>query len=213
MEKKLSRERMAFFQELEMDRVLAAFKLNPYDILECPMEADEKMITKIYRRKSLLIHPDKVKDPRAETAFALLKQASTHLLDEGKRKALDETVVSARVLCLKELGLPSDTAPDDRRLQGLIPSFDERVRKGTKEIMIDDELRKRRAVRLQHAAEGEQSRKREEAAEERKRKVEEKDEWERTRDSRVSDWRAFQQGSGGGKRKKKSPGNNVPTLG
>lgn len=62
MEKLLSREKMAFFQELEMDRVLNAFKLNPYDILECPMEADDKMITKIYRRKSLLIHPDKVKD-------------------------------------------------------------------------------------------------------------------------------------------------------
>jgi DnaJ family protein C protein 8 len=62
MEKYLSRERIAFFQELEMDRVLSAFKLNPYDILECPMEADEKMITKIYRKKSLLIHPDKVKD-------------------------------------------------------------------------------------------------------------------------------------------------------
>lgn len=62
MEKFLSREKMAFFQELEMDRILHAFKLNPYDILECPMEADDKMITKIYRRKSLLIHPDKVKD-------------------------------------------------------------------------------------------------------------------------------------------------------
>lgn len=62
MEKLLSREKMAFFQELEMERVLSAFKLNPYDILECPMEADDKMITKIYRRKSLLIHPDKVKD-------------------------------------------------------------------------------------------------------------------------------------------------------
>lgn len=62
MEKKLSRERIHFFQELELDRVLNAFKLNPYDILECPMEADDKTITKIYRKKSLLIHPDKVND-------------------------------------------------------------------------------------------------------------------------------------------------------
>lgn len=144
MEKKLSRERMQFFQELEMDRVLNAFKLNPYDVLECPIEADEKLITKLYRRKSLLIHPDKVKDPRAETAFALLKQASTHLLDENKRRSLDEVVVLARTLCLKELGLPADTNGDDRRLQGITPPFEERVRRGTKEIMIDDELRRRR---------------------------------------------------------------------
>jgi DnaJ family protein C protein 8 len=68
MEKFLSREKMAFFQELEMERVLSAFKLNPYDILECPMEADDKTITKIYRRKSLLIHPDKVKDRKCLNA-------------------------------------------------------------------------------------------------------------------------------------------------
>lgn len=47
-------------------------------------------------------------------------------------------------MCLKDLGLPPDTTSDDPRLQRLAPSFDERVRKGTKEIMIDDELRRRR---------------------------------------------------------------------
>lgn len=52
--------------------------------------------------------------------------------------------MAARLLCLKELGLPSNTSADDERLQDVVPSFDERVRKGTKEIMIDDELRKRR---------------------------------------------------------------------
>lgn len=52
--------------------------------------------------------------------------------------------MAARILCLKELGLPSSIASDDERLLHLVPSFDERVRKGTKEIMIDDELRKRR---------------------------------------------------------------------
>lgn len=105
-------------------------------------------------------------------------------------------------MCLKDLGLPPDTTSDDPRLQRLAPSFDERVRKGTKEIMIDDELRRRRfekaaqwdctdscfirAIRLQHAAEGEEMRKREEAAEERKRKAEEKDDWEKNRDSRIN---------------------------
>jgi DnaJ family protein C protein 8 len=52
--------------------------------------------------------------------------------------------MAARILCLKELGLPSSTPPDDDKLKDVVPSFDERVRKGTKEIMIDDELRKRR---------------------------------------------------------------------
>ena len=43
-----------------------------------------------------------------------------------------------------------------------------------------------RAVRIQHAAEGEADRKREEAAAERKRKAEESDKWEKTRDERIS---------------------------
>lgn len=94
--------------------------------------------------------------------------------------------MSARILCLKELGLPADTLPDDVRLHGMLPTFDERVRKGTKEIMIDDELRRRRAVRIQHAAEGEEQRKREDAIAERKRKAEESEQWERTRDDRIS---------------------------
>lgn len=214
MEKKLSREKIHFFQELEMDRILTAFKLNPYDILDCPMEADEKQITKIYRKKSLLIHPDKVKDSRAENAFSLLKQASIQLLDEKKRNALDEVVMSARVLCLREVGLPANTDSDDIKLQGLTPSFDERVRKLTKEMMIDDEVRRRKAIRIQHAAEGEEQRKREDAENERKRKVEEKEQWEQNRQNRIDNWRQFQKGGSSGKaKKKKTTGNGPPLLG
>lgn len=212
MEKKLSREKIQFFQELEMERILTAFKLNPYDILECPIEADEKQITKIYRKKSLLIHPDKVKDSRAEHAFSLLKQASIHLLDEKKRNSLDEVVMSARVLCLRELGLPANTESEDQRLRGLIPSFDERVRKETKEMMIDDEVRRRRAIRIQLATEGEEQRKRENAENERKRKVEEKEQWENNRQDRIDNWRQFQKGGTSGKSKKKKANSKGPPL-
>lgn len=48
-----------------------------------------------------------------------------------------------------------------------------------------------RAIRLQHASEGEESRKKEEAAAERKRKVDEKEEWERNRDDRVNSMSLF----------------------
>ncbi|PWN49646.1 DnaJ-domain-containing protein [Violaceomyces palustris] len=132
------------FQQLEIDRILKAFKLNPYDVLEVPIEADSKEIQKIYRKKSLLIHPDKVKDERAVEAFDLLKKASSHLLDEEKRKTLDETVMDARLMCLKELGLPHTTEADDPKLRDLFPTWEERVRKATKELMVDDELRRRK---------------------------------------------------------------------
>ena len=57
---------------------------------------------------------------------------------------LDETVMDARLMVLKELNLPFGTAPEDPRLQGLVPSWEHRVRKATKELMIDDELRRRK---------------------------------------------------------------------
>lgn len=199
----MSRESISFWQELEIDRVLSSFRLNPYDVLEVPLEADVKMINKVYRKKSLLIHPDKVKHERAIEAFDLLKKASTHLLDEDKRKVLDETVLSARHLVLREhLNLPANLASDSPQLAGLNPTFEERVRKATKELMIDDELRKRKALRMQHAMEGEEERKKEQAVEERKRKVQEKERWEETRDERVAGWRQFAKGGGGKKRRK-----------
>lgn len=173
-------------------------------MLEVPLEADDKEINKIYRKKSLLIHPDKVKHERAVEAFDLLKKASSHLLDEDKRKALDETVLDARLMVLKELNLPFSTAHDDPRLNNLTPSWDERVRGATKELMVDDELRRRKAIRIQHQAEGEVQRKKEQAVEERKRKADHDAAWEKTRDHRVADWRAFQKG---GKKKKRADAN------
>ena len=56
-----ARERNSFYQQLEMDRVLhTAFRMNPYDILDVTPEMDEKGIQKVFRKKSLLMHPDKV---------------------------------------------------------------------------------------------------------------------------------------------------------
>ncbi|KAE8201974.1 hypothetical protein CF328_g2480 [Tilletia controversa] len=207
--KNLTRERTTMWQELEIDRILSAFKLNPYSVLDVHMEADSKEITKVYRKKSLLLHPDKVKHERAVEAFDLLKKASTHLLDEDKRKNLDETVMAARIITLKELGLPTNIASDDERIKALgLGALEERVRQKTKEIMIDDEVQRRRAIRLQHAAEGAEQRKREEAVETHKRKASEKEVWEATRDDRVAGWRSFQKGS----KKRKGDSSNVLDL-
>lgn len=81
---------------------------------------------------------------RAIEAFDLLKKASSALLDEAKRKVLDETVMDARLVVLRSLNLPPTTPSDDPKLQVLEPSFQQQIRTQTKELMIDDELRKRK---------------------------------------------------------------------
>ena len=78
-------------QRREVDRVLLrAFRMNPYDVLDLTQDADDKSIQKAYRKKSLLIHPDKMADDqaRAEEAFDLLKKSLDHLLDADRRLSL-----------------------------------------------------------------------------------------------------------------------------
>ena len=49
-------------------------------------DAFPPFVDKIYRKKSLMIHPDRFKHPRGPEAFDLLKKAEIELLDKEKRK-------------------------------------------------------------------------------------------------------------------------------
>ncbi|PKI82749.1 hypothetical protein MVES_003151 [Malassezia vespertilionis] len=190
---------------------MVAFRMNPYDVLDVTYEANEKDIQRVFRKKSLLLHPDKVTDDveRAKEAFELLKDAASLLQDETKRQRLDETVRSARSLALKELGLSmrmdqleieKEQAPGGK-LHDIVPSFSDRIKRCTKQLMLDDELEKRRSIRLKQEAEFEARRQRDQAEEVLKRKAEVEQEWESSRENRVQGWRSFQKGSS--KKKKK----------
>ncbi|KAL4399176.1 DnaJ subfamily C member 8 [Malassezia pachydermatis] len=207
------KEKYARSQQRELDRILkTAFRMNPYDILDLTQEADEKTIQKVYRKKSLLIHPDKMKDDqvRAEEAFDLLKKAQDYLFDEARRKALDETMDIARQVALRELALPISMTKDEieleqvpgGRLDGLVPSWNDRVKLCYKHITLDEELKKRKAVQMKQEAEIDAAKLREAAEAERKRRADMDNAWEESREERVQGWRSFQKGA---KRKKKSP--------
>lgn len=87
-------------------------------------------------------------------AFDLLKKALEHLQDENRRRNIDETVISARKFALKELGLPPTLTEEEielervqgGRLDGLVPSWPERIKLSTKHLILDDELRRRKCV-------------------------------------------------------------------
>lgn len=113
------------------------------------------------------------------------------------------------MLVLREVGLPRDTPDDHEKLNPPAmkdPDLKERVRRKAKEIMIDDELRKRRCAaqgwglsfslsaplsrsadphctnnrvqKMTMIAEGAEAKRAEDALAERKRKMEEKERWE-----------------------------------
>jgi DnaJ homolog subfamily C member 8 len=150
-----------------------------------------------------LIHPDKTTNPRAPDAFDRLKKAQTELLDEKLRERLDESIADARMLTMRDMKLTKD----DEEVKG--EEFAKAWKEKTKWVIMDNEKRRQRLMQAQMREEGRQQKKEEEELAERKRKREHEDAWEKTRDARINNWRSFQQGGDGAKKKKKK----VKTLG
>jgi len=91
-----------------------------------------------------VIHPDKCPHERAPEAFDTLKKAESELLDEKRREELDAMIKQARTMLLKEHSLPLNTTDDDPKLQSLIPPFKQQLRAKSKEVLIDEEVRRRK---------------------------------------------------------------------
>ncbi|KAF8349053.1 hypothetical protein F5887DRAFT_1242835 [Amanita rubescens] len=182
LEKLLSREASAFQREVEVDRILKAFKLNP---------ATAEEVKKKYKQISLFIHPDKCPHPKAPEAFDLLKKAESELSDKAKRDELDAVINQARILVLKALSLPTTTLDSDPQLRGIDPPFRVRMRAQSKELLIEEEVRRRKAVKMNLANEGLEAKKKDEEIAAKKRKAEDDKVWEETREQRVGSWRNF----------------------
>ncbi|KAK2463434.1 hypothetical protein APHAL10511_004520 [Amanita phalloides] len=204
LEKLLSREASAFQREVEVERILKAFKLNPYDILDINESATTEEIKKKYKHISLFIHPDKCPHPKAPEAFDLLKKAESDVSDKAKREELDAVINQARTLVLKVLELPPSTLDSDPKLRGLDPSFRVRIRAQSKELLIEEELRRRKAIKMNLANEGLEAKKKDEEVAAKKRKAEDDKLWEETREQRVGSWRTFANQSSKKKKKGKA---------
>ncbi|CAE6515243.1 unnamed protein product [Rhizoctonia solani] len=200
LDRLLSREATALQRDVEVERILKAFKLNPYDLLGLDITCTPAEIKKRYRQLSLFIHPDKATHPRATDAFDLLKKAEAELSDQAKRDELDAVMLEARAQTLKANSLPLGTNDTDSRVLALVPSFKEQIRARARDILIEEEVRRRKAIKMNLANEGLEARRKEEEAATKKRKAEEDARWEENRDHRVDSWRSFNTG----KKKKKN---------
>jgi DnaJ family protein C protein 8 len=155
-----------------------------------------------YRKKSLLIHPDKTRNPLAPDAFDRLNKAQTALLDEKARTHLDECIADARRLLIREHKYTLDS-PELKTEE-----FKVEWRKKTIEVLVDEEARRRRQMKAKMQEEGREKRKEDEEMEARKRKRDVEKAWEDTREERIESWRDWQKGAKkdkgeAGKKKKK----------
>lgn len=195
----LDREASEYAKDAEISRILNTFKLDAYAILDLQPGVPESDIKAQFRKKSLLIHPDKTSNPQAPDAFDRLKKAQAELSDEKKRERLDDAIADARMLLIRE----RKWTVDDPELKSELFKVDWREK--TKEVLIDNELRRRKQVKAQLAEEGREQRKADSELEERKRKRENEVAWENTRDMRINSWRDFQKGGQKKKKKKIQP--------
>ncbi|KAI1337397.1 DnaJ domain-containing protein [Xylariaceae sp. FL0016] len=186
-------------QDAEIDRILKAFRLDAYAVLDLNPGVPESDIKITYRKKSLLIHPDKTKNPQAPEAFDRLKKAQTELMDEKHRERLDEAIADARMLLIRE----NKWTVDSPEIKTDKFAVDWRIK--TREVLIDNELRRKRQMKAQMQEEGREQRRVDEETDARKRKRQHEQDWESTRDQRIDSWRQFKNGKSGddGKKKKK----------
>jgi DnaJ family protein C protein 8 len=119
------------------------------------------LITSEYR---IVIHPDKTPHVNAPDAFDLLKkvrpsvpphrhilltylpQAESELSDTAKRADLDAVIIEARITLLREFNppLPASTPDSDPALRALGKKWKEMLRTKSKEMLIDEEVRRRK---------------------------------------------------------------------
>ncbi|KAK5730725.1 DnaJ subfamily C member 8 [Elasticomyces elasticus] len=203
----LDQEAKEFDKDSEISRILSAFRANAYDVLDLQPGVPDEDIRKTYRKKSLLIHPDKSSNPRAPDAFDRLALAYQSLLDEKKRATLDEAIADARMLLMRDLKLTVDS--DEVKDPDTV--FMGKWKDKIKWVLADNEARRQRQMKAQMQEEGRERRKEEEETAERKRKREAEVEWEKSRDGRIGSWREFS--SGTKKAKKEGGKKKMKTLG
>ncbi len=185
IESTLRKEEKELIKDKEIKRIIRCFRLDYYTVLDIQPGITKEEIAKIYKKKSLLIHPDKTKNPRAVDAFDLLRKAATALADDKKRAELDGIWADARSELIQEKGW----TVDDDRLVGL--EFLREWRTKVKDILIDTEFVKRLALKREQAKQARERREEDELKEAKKMVKKQEATWESHRDDRVQNWRKF----------------------
>ncbi|XP_024449799.1 uncharacterized protein LOC7467944 isoform X1 [Populus trichocarpa] len=180
----------------EVTRILSCFKLNPFEYLNLPFEASPEDIKKQYRKLSLLVHPDKCKHPQAKEAFGALAKAQQLLLEEQERDYVLTQVNAAKeeLRAKRKKQLRKDTASKIKSLvdEGKYDQqyeqseeFQRELKLKVREILTDQEWRRRKMQMRISEEEGRLKKDEEEQKEMWKRKREHEEQWEGTREKRV----------------------------
>lgn len=186
----------------EVVRILACFKLNAFEYLNLPFDSSPDDVKKQYRKLSLLVHPDKCKHPQAKEAFGALAKAQQLLLDPQEREYLLSQVNAAKeeLRAMRKKQLKKDNASKIKSLvdEGKYEQeyerseeFQKQLKLKVRELLTEQEWRRRKMQMRISEEEGRLKKDEEDTKEMWKRKREHEEQWEGTREQRVSSWRDF----------------------
>lgn len=182
-------EESALNKNKEIDRILSCAETDYFSILEInPISSTVNpenlptLVKKLYRKKSLLIHPDKIDNPKAPEAFDKLKKSEYKLTSSS-----DEDINEIKHLqSIYDAYKPKDTP---------IPEFNNeiniKIRNKVKEVLIDEENQEnlQKIYKQTETLRKDEIRKNKQLEEQIKREL--KKNWEDERDVRVDNWRKY----------------------
>ncbi|KAI3832531.1 hypothetical protein MKW98_002077 [Papaver atlanticum] len=186
----------------EVLRILGCFKLNAFEFLNLPFDSSPDEVKRQYRKLSLLVHPDKCKHPQAKEAFSALAKAQQLLLDPEEREYLLSQINSAKeeLRVKRKKQLKKDNASkiksqvDEGKYEHQYEQseeFQQQLKLKVRELLTEQEWRRRKMQMRISEEEGRLKKDEEETKEMWKRKREHEEQWEGTREKRVSSWRDF----------------------
>jgi len=187
-------EQFASPEEMVERLVGKEFK-SAFEVLQISPDATEGEITKMYRKVSMMVHPDKCKHERAHDAFQVVSKAYTDLKDPVYKEKYKDVIEQAKKrvnearekenLARKKSGeeqLPMDGPDFD---QAVVLECDNMLNVTEKEATYADKVRQANESRM-NGLQGERKKRD-------RKEMTDKKKWEVNRDKRVAGWQIFQQ--------------------
>eukprot|EP00922_Rhytidocystis_sp_ex-Travisia-forbesii_P035298 GHVS01052379.1.p1 GENE.GHVS01052379.1~~GHVS01052379.1.p1 ORF type:complete len:428 (+),score=144.66 GHVS01052379.1:54-1286(+) len=168
---------------------------NAFQALLLAPEAQEEEIKRQYKKISLLIHPDKCKNPKAHDAFQVITKAYEELqhpelrerykqvVDDAKKRVLKRRNKENKLLATKKEPLLCVNESD--------PDFLQEVAKTCDQMLCEQEERRSYAEKCRAANDRYEKAQEAEAALGELKEREHKRKWVKERDDRVGAWRDF----------------------
>ncbi|CAO3578262.1 unnamed protein product [Absidia cylindrospora] len=187
-------------KHMEIERVMASFKLDPFGILELPYDNPSPKSIKMAYRGIRFNNATQL-----QFLLDLIQEAKVEILKGKGFEKIKMTTPGTTPTAVATTDGKSDTPAKQQQPTTSLSMVDDSVypllsteqgqrdvQAKLKQLLIELELRRRRIIKRDLESEGAEARKVELAAKERKRKAEEQKEWENTRETRVNSWRDFQ---------------------